>query len=107
MTNLSCRHCDYLAGTFLLPLQTSAHSGHSGHMWGGNAYLQPVENEMFYFFNIYPINPNSDKLINWDKSTEKLCYMRQNSAGIIVLYYNKYKYILFSTYKKQFESKSK
>lgn len=35
----------YLAGTFLLPLQTSAHSEHSGHMRGGNASPQPVEQE--------------------------------------------------------------
>lgn len=35
--------CEYLASTFLLPLQTSAHSGRSGRRWGGNACLQPVE----------------------------------------------------------------
>lgn len=35
--------CEYLASTFLLPLQTSAHSGRSGRRSGGNACLQPVE----------------------------------------------------------------
>lgn len=37
--------CEYLASTFLLPLQTSAHSGRSGRRSGGNACLQPVEEE--------------------------------------------------------------
>lgn len=35
--------CEYLASTFLLPLQTSAHSGRSGRRSGGNACLRPVE----------------------------------------------------------------
>lgn len=43
--HLKHQNCFYLAGTFLLLRQTSAHSGHNGHMMGGSASLQPVGNE--------------------------------------------------------------
>lgn len=44
----------HLANTFLLLLQTSAHSERIGHMWGGNASLQPVDQK------------NDIRLVQWN-----------------------------------------
>lgn len=39
----------HLADTFPLLLQTSAHSGRTGHMRGGNASLQPVRKKGYFW----------------------------------------------------------